>query len=121
MYGILLALHIFVAISLIIAVLLQAGKGGGLASAFGGSGAQAVFGGRGAATFLSKITTIFAVVFFLTSISLALLKKPRESASVLQGQLRIEQTQQQTPMPFQLPAEGEAGGDAAAPAAQPEN
>jgi len=58
---------------LIVVVLLQSGKGGGLASAFGGAGGtDAVFGGRGAATFLSKSTTVLGTLFFVTSLSLAI-------------------------------------------------
>jgi len=68
----LLIVHVLVCIVLIVSILLQAGKGGGLAGgAFGGmGGGGAVFGGTGAATFLSKVTTYVAIVFFLTCIGL---------------------------------------------------
>jgi preprotein translocase subunit SecG len=67
----LILLHVVVSIALIVAVLLQSGKGGGLAGTFGGSGVTGgVFGGRGAAPFLVKATTVFAVLFMLTAISL---------------------------------------------------
>jgi preprotein translocase subunit SecG len=67
----LIFLHVVVSIALVVAVLLQSGKGGGLAGTFGGSGVTGgVFGGRGAAPFLVKATTIFAVLFMLTAISL---------------------------------------------------
>jgi preprotein translocase subunit SecG len=64
-------LHILVCIFLILIILLQAGKGGGMGAAFGGAGAQTVFGGRGAQTFLGKVTSISAFLFMLTSLTLA--------------------------------------------------
>ena len=57
---------------LIIVVLLQSGKAADLAGAFGGMGSQTAFGPRGSATLLSKATTISAIVFMLTSISLSI-------------------------------------------------
>jgi preprotein translocase subunit SecG len=72
-YPILLVVHVIVALSLIIAVLMQSSKGEGLAGAFGGGALSgAVFGGRGAATFLSKATTMLAVGYMSTSILLFL-------------------------------------------------
>jgi preprotein translocase subunit SecG len=65
-------LHVFVCLFLILVVLLQQGRGGGLGSAFGGATAQ-VFGGRGAGNFMTRLTAICAVVFMATSISLAYL------------------------------------------------
>lgn len=70
METLLLVVHILVCLVLIVSILLQASKGGGLSTAFGGSGGSAMFGGAGAATFLSKVTTVLAVVFFLTCIGL---------------------------------------------------
>lgn len=70
MIGFLLLLHILVCIFLVIVILLQSSKGSGLAGAFGGmGGAGAIFGGRGAATFLSKLTTVLAVLFMLSSVT----------------------------------------------------
>lgn len=57
---------------LIFIVLIQSGKGAELGAAFGGS-SQTLFGARGAATFFSKMTTIAAVVFMLTSLTLAVI------------------------------------------------
>ena len=58
---------------LIVVVLLQSGKAADLAGAFGGMGSQATFGPRGTATLLSKLTTIAACVFMVTSLSLAII------------------------------------------------
>ncbi len=62
--------HVFVCLFLILVVLLQQGRGGGLGSAFGGA-SQQVFGGRGAGNFMTRLTWGCAVVFILTSVSLA--------------------------------------------------
>ena len=71
--GILLVvIHVVVCLFLIGVVLLQQGKSADLAGAFGGQGSQTAFGPRGSATLLSKATTISAIIFMLTSISLSI-------------------------------------------------
>jgi preprotein translocase subunit SecG len=76
--------HVFVCLSLILVVLLQTGKRADLAGAFGGGGSQTAFGARGAATFLSKFTTVAAVVFMITSLVLAIASsRTRVGGSVL--------------------------------------
>ena len=65
-------LHVFVCFFLILVVLLQQGRGGGLGATFGGATAQ-VFGGRGAGNFMTRLTAICAVIFMATSMSLAYL------------------------------------------------
>jgi len=67
----LMIVHIFVCLFLIAVVMLQSGKGAEIGAAFGGS-SQTLFGSRGAATFLSKMTTIVAIVFMFTSFFLAI-------------------------------------------------
>jgi preprotein translocase subunit SecG len=69
----LVVLHVFVCLMLMLVVLIQPGKSGGLGAALGGAGAQQIFGGRGAGNFLTRTTWIAASVFFLTSITLAYL------------------------------------------------
>lgn len=64
-------LHVLVCVFLILVILLQAGKGGGMGAAFGGAGAQTVFGGRGAQTLLGKVTSVSAAIFMITSVTLA--------------------------------------------------
>jgi len=63
-------IHILVSLVLIAVVLLQAGKGANMGAAFGGS-SQTVFGSSGPGTFLSKMTTVIAIVFMLTSLVLS--------------------------------------------------
>ncbi len=65
-------IHVLVCFFLIAVVLLQSGKGAEMGAAFGGS-SQTLFGSRGAASFLSKMTTVAAVIFMLTSLTLAVL------------------------------------------------
>jgi preprotein translocase subunit SecG len=72
-------LHVIVSLIIIGMVLLQAGKGADIGSAFGGSGSQAVFGSMGTPTVLGKITTVVAVIFMVTSFSLAVLAHKKAS------------------------------------------
>jgi preprotein translocase subunit SecG len=69
----LVVLHVFVCVMLMLVVLIQPGKSGGLGAALGGAGAQQIFGGRGAGNFLTRTTWISASIFFLTSVTLAYL------------------------------------------------
>jgi|GEM_PF-1777055 len=65
-----LIIHLLASVTLVLVVLLQTGKGASVGAAFGGS-SQTVFGSTGAATFLSKMTTVVAIVFMFTSLGLA--------------------------------------------------
>lgn len=76
-------LHVLMCLSIIAIVLLQAGKGADIGSAFGGAGSQAVFGSMGTPTVLGKITAVVAVIFTVTSFSLALLGGERSASSVV--------------------------------------
>ncbi|MFC1544857.1 preprotein translocase subunit SecG [Gemmatimonadota bacterium] len=74
MFTFFLIIHITICFLLVVVILLQSGKGGGLASAFGGSGTtDSTFGGRQAAGFLGKSTTVLGTIFLLMSLGLALL------------------------------------------------
>jgi len=77
LYGLLVFVHVIVSLLLIAVVLLQTGKRADLAGAFGGGGSQTAFGPRGASNFLSRATTISAIVFMVTSLSLAILSSHR--------------------------------------------
>ncbi len=85
--GLITAVHIVVCFFLIIVVLLQSGKSGDIAAAFGGMGSQTAFGPRGSATVLSKATTWSTIIFMLTSITLSIMasRGGSSSNSVLQG------------------------------------
>jgi preprotein translocase subunit SecG len=75
-------IHVLMCLAIIAIVLLQAGKGADIGSAFGGAGSQAVFGSMGTPTVLGKITAAVAIVFTLTSFSLALLGGERSRSVV---------------------------------------
>ena len=92
--------HIIVCLFLIIVVLLQSGKSGDIAAAFGGMGSQTAFGPRGAATALSKATTWSAILFMVTSIALSVLgsHKSAGTGSVLSDvKTQTSQPAQQAP------------------------
>ena len=78
-------LHILVCVALIMIVLLQTGKGASIGASFGGGASQTLFGGSGASTFLSKATTIIAVIFMLTSLILAYMSGHTSQSSVMTG------------------------------------
>lgn len=82
MYIFVVIIHVIVSLAIIAIVLLQSGKGADIGSAFGGGGSQAVFGSMSTPTLLGKITTVVAIVFMLTSFSLAVLAS-RRPASVM--------------------------------------
>lgn len=65
-------LHIILCTILILVILLQPGKGGDVAAAFGGGGSSTMFGPRGPASLLTRATTVVAVLFMATSITLAM-------------------------------------------------
>ena len=80
MYALILVVHLLVSFILIAVILLQAGRGGGLAD-FAGAGSSAL--GTRASTYLTKATTVCAVVFLCTSITLAVLSA-RQGQSLMQ-------------------------------------
>jgi len=119
MFAALLTFHILVCFALVTVVLLQSGKGGGLAGgAFGGT-AQTVFGGRGATDFLTRATMVLGALFFVTSMVLALMST-RSSAS--HSLLQEEAKRTGTAAPH-LPAGSQEGplrqGSLPSPAATP--
>jgi preprotein translocase subunit SecG len=79
-YTFLTVIHVIVCVFLMLVVLLQAGRGGGIGLAFGGSGgSQSVFGSSGGANFLTKLTAVCAVIFFTNSLALAYLSSQSDS------------------------------------------
>lgn len=78
MFTFVVVLHVLVCLFLIFIILIQSSKGAEMGAAFGGS-SQTLFGSRGAATVLSKVTTVAAILFMLTSLSLAIFSVRRES------------------------------------------
>jgi preprotein translocase subunit SecG len=100
--------HIIVCFFIIVVVLLQSGKAGDIAAAFGGMGSQTAFGPRGAASLLEKATTWSAVIFMLTSITLSIYASRRAGNSSVLGGVKPAPTEkapaQQLPAPPATPA-----------------
>lgn len=109
-------LHIAVSIFMIAVVLLQSGKGAEMGASFGSSGSQSVFGAGGGSTFLSKMTTGVAVIFMLTSLTLAYISGNPSSSSIMKGKSRPAAAvpAQQAPA---APAQGAPAAVPAVPAA----
>jgi len=85
-----LAVHVFLAIVLVVLILLQHGKGADMGAAFGSGSAGSLFGASGSATFLSRATGFAAAMFFITSMSLTYLsanKTDSSGAMSLMGQI----------------------------------
>ncbi len=79
MFTFLSVIYVMVCLFLILVVLLQAGKGGGLGAGLSGS-SQTVFGGSGAGNFLTRLTAICAALFMILSVTLAYLSSRSEKA-----------------------------------------
>jgi len=86
-------IHIIVCIFLVSIVLLQHGKGADIGATFGGS-SQSLFGTEGPVPMLNKVTTFSAIIFMVTSISLAYISAHRTTGSVMQDVI-------ETPPPIQ--------------------
>jgi preprotein translocase subunit SecG len=83
MTQVLIIIHIVVCVAMIMIVLLQTGKGADMGAAFGGGASQTLFGSGGASTFLTKLTTVAAVVFMITSLALAYYSTNRAKSSIM--------------------------------------
>lgn len=117
LFNVFVTIHVVTCFLLIIVVLMQSSKGGGLSGAFGGGGGQTMLGGRETASFLGKATTYLAVIFMVTSLSLAFLSAGRggqEQESVLRR--AAERQQYGTIVPEEQKDINEVLGNVPAPA-----
>ena len=106
MITILTIIHILVCVFLVSIVLLQHGKGADIGATFGGGG-QSLFGTEGPVPMLNKITTAAAVIFMVTSISLAYISAHRTTSSVM-GEYSVpapveQPSQVSEPLPDRIP------------------
>ncbi len=92
MIGLLFGIHVFICALLIVIILIQAGRGGGLVEGF--SGVESMFGTK-TSTFLTKTTTILSTLFFISCLSLAFLSA-RQSRSLMKGIQRQKPVEQET-------------------------
>jgi preprotein translocase subunit SecG len=102
-------LHVMVCLVLIVVVLLQRGKGAEIGAVFGGGAGSTVFGSRGAGNFLTKLTTGAAIVFMLTSLTLAYFAR-EGSEDTLFGEQQEEEAAAEETSPFaEVPPPAEEG------------
>ena len=87
-------IHVIAAVSLILTVLLQAGKGAAMGSGLGAGSSQTMFGSSGAGNFLTKLTTGIAILFMVTSLTLAVFSTQKKSNSLISGVEETEQKQE---------------------------
>ena len=108
MYTLLIVIHIIACLILIVAILLQSGRGGGLAGMFGGGGAtQTIFGVR-TPKFLTRLTTAAAIAFLLTCISLTILSSKRAKSLmpvVKETEVEVEESPLPEPAAQDIPEE----------------
>lgn len=117
MVTLLVIVHILVCFFLIAIVLLQGGKGAEIGAVFGGS-SQTLFGSRGAATFLSKLTTIAAILFMITSLTLAVVTARKGSVVKETPVSEEKRSIPVTPGPAQAPAQSQAPQQSTQPSAK---
>ncbi|MBK7601866.1 MAG: preprotein translocase subunit SecG [Acidobacteria bacterium] len=113
LYYILTTIFIITCVFLILVILLQSGKGGDVAAAFGGSGSQTAFGPRGAQKPLEKATVISAVLFMLLALLFSLPGLSGQSSVVKDGGGAA------AALPSPSPAASEAPATTASPVASP--
>jgi len=98
LYGILIVLHIITSILLVIVILLQSGKGGGLAGSMGGGVSTAMFGGQGADKLMIRLTSGLAATFMVLAILISITGNPDE---LQQDSIVRQQASQQLQAPIQ--------------------
>jgi preprotein translocase subunit SecG len=100
--------HVLTAITVIVLVLLQHGKGADMGAAFGSGSSGSLFGASGSANFLSRTTGALAALFFITSLGLTYLSSHKtEGGGVMDKAVPVQSTKPVEPAPA-APAEGEA-------------
>jgi preprotein translocase subunit SecG len=96
--GLITIFHVLACLGLIVIVLLQRGKGASMGAAFGGA-SQTVFGSAGATPFLGKVTTVVAIIFMLTSLSLAFFAGERGTTASIVETKPAQEAPVQPPAP----------------------
>jgi len=77
--------HVLVSLGLIVLIMMQQGKGAEAGASFGGGASQTVFGSQGSGTFMTKTTKYLALIFFTTSLSLAVIAKHKAELATSEG------------------------------------
>ena len=119
MYPVIIAVHVLVSLFLIFVILLQPGRADGMAALGGGGSASSVFGGRGSVTFLAKVTEVCAVIFMITSLTLAYRSSHTDSVLRARRNIAAQEAADKKPATPPLPtgqtAPAPATGGAAVP------
>ena len=90
--SILLIAQVLLSISLIVLILMQHGKGADAGAAFGSGASATVFGARGSGNFLSRATTIIAILFFVVCLSLAYISSNRDAPDSVADSVTAQET-----------------------------
>ncbi|CAD6873620.1 preprotein translocase subunit SecG [Methylomonas fluvii] len=108
LYQIIIIIHIFLGIGIVGLVLMQQGKGADAGATFGGGASGSVFGAQGSASFLSRTTAIFATLFFITSLGLAVLSgyQGKKTDVILDSTPAAEPVKSDVPLTQGVPADG---------------
>ena len=109
--------HVLACVFLVLVVLLQTGKGADMGAVFGGS-SSTIFGSSGAGNFLTRLTTVMAAVFMLTSLTLTYVGSRRVTATVFDS--APLPAAPAVPQPLDVPAAGGAPAPAAEGQAAPQ-
>lgn len=117
MKELILVVHVLTAASLIGLILLQQGKGADIGAAFGSGASQTLFGSRGSANFLTRLTALLATIFFVTSLTLAVLAT---QVSAPRSVTETVTTEPAAPAPSVEPEKEPAPTPAPAPSEVPE-
>ena len=78
-------LHVLISLFIIGVVLLQSGKGAEMGASFGSGSSQSVFGAGGGGNFMTKLTAAAAIIFMLTSLTLAYFSGHMSTSSIMSG------------------------------------
>ena len=109
--SILLVVQVLLSISLIVLILMQHGKGADAGAAFGSGASATVFGARGSGNFLSRATTIIAILFFVVCLSLAYISSNREAPDSVSGSVTSQEMEAETEQDNQEMPPAESGND----------
>ncbi len=121
MYQAIIIIHVLVGLTVIGLVLMQQGRGADAGAAFGSGSSGSVFGAKGSASFLSRTTAFFALIFFSTSLGLAVLGSQLGGKKDMMDEPEIEQVVPDIPMvideePMRVPSISDQQAQEAVPA-----
>ncbi len=105
MYQVIIVIHVLLSLGIIGLILMQQGKGADAGASFGSGSSGSVFGAQGAASFLSRSTAILATLFFITSLTLAVMSGQKGIAFDLMSDSVPKQDSTTVPAPAVIQSE----------------